>query len=150
MTQIIPIASGKGGVGKTLTTSNLGLALAQAGKTCIVVDLDLGAANLHTFLGIRNTQEGLGHFILRKENVLANLVVETAYPKLHIITGDGLVPGTANLPFYIKKKIQAGLGELVADYILLDLGAGTANNTLDFFLLATQGFLVTSLPEFSL
>lgn len=63
MTAIVPVASGKGGVGKTIATANLGISLAQAGKTVILADLDLGAANLHTILGIRNRQPGIGHII---------------------------------------------------------------------------------------
>ncbi|MBQ5646286.1 MAG: P-loop NTPase, partial [Treponema sp.] len=45
--QIIPVASGKGGVGKSLLSANLAIALGQAGKKVVLVDLDLGASNLH-------------------------------------------------------------------------------------------------------
>lgn len=49
---IFPIASGKGGVGKSLIATNLAIALAQAGKEVVLVDLDLGGSNLHLMLGI--------------------------------------------------------------------------------------------------
>ncbi len=58
MNTIIPIASGKGGVGKTIFTANLGIALANKGKTVIAIDLDLGSSNLHTCLGIKNRHPG--------------------------------------------------------------------------------------------
>ncbi|HPE35715.1 MAG TPA: P-loop NTPase, partial [Spirochaetales bacterium] len=54
MGTVIPVASGKGGVGKTVVAANLGLALSALGKTVVLVDLDLGGANLHTVLGVRN------------------------------------------------------------------------------------------------
>ncbi|MFW6363270.1 MAG: AAA family ATPase [Spirochaeta sp.] len=146
MTAIVPIASGKGGVGKTIVTANLGITLAQAGKTVILVDLDLGAANLHTILGIRNRQPGIGHVITKSEARIEDLVMETSIPRLHFLPGDALLPGTANLPFFTKKKIIRDLQNLVADYVLLDLGAGSNYNTVDFFLAGSFGVLVCT-PE---
>lgn len=146
MAHIIPFASGKGGVGKTLIVSNLGVALAQAGKTTILVDLDLGASNLHTLLGVRNRHSGLGNFIYKQEESLEALVVQTDVPRLYMIPGDSLLPGTANLPYFRKIKILKGLEGLVADYVFLDLGSGSAYNTLDFYLSSMMGVIVTT-PE---
>ena len=146
MTSIVPVASGKGGVGKTVCTANLGVALARAGKTVILADLDLGGSNLHTCLGVRNNRSGIGHFVNRQEDTLESLLVETAERRLFFIPGDSLLPGTANLPYFRKEKILKGLPQLVADFVLLDLGAGTAYNTLDFFLMSNSGLLVIT-PE---
>lgn len=146
MQNIIPVASGKGGVGKTITTANLGVALAEQGKTCILVDLDLGSSNLHTCLGVKNRHAGIGSLIYKKEESLENLIVETGIPKLYMIPGDALLPGTANLPFFRKRKIIKELSELTADYILLDLGAGSSYNVIDFFLISSSGIIVSS-PE---
>ena len=63
--RIIPIASGKGGVGKSLVAANLAIALGQAGKTVYLADLDLGGSNLHMILGVRPGREGLGTFLSR-------------------------------------------------------------------------------------
>ena len=60
---IIPIASGKGGVGKSFVSSNLAMALAQLGHRVIAVDLDFGGANLHSFLGLPNRYPGIGDFL---------------------------------------------------------------------------------------
>ena len=60
--QVLPIASGKGGVGKSLVAANLSVALAQAGKRVYLVDLDLGASNLHLLLGISGIKKGLGTY----------------------------------------------------------------------------------------
>ncbi|WP_282223710.1 nucleotide-binding protein, partial [Treponema pallidum] len=57
--QIIPIASGKGGVGKSLLAANLSIALGQAGKKVVVADLDLGASNLHLALGQKGNKHGV-------------------------------------------------------------------------------------------
>ncbi len=146
MNTIIPIASGKGGVGKTLLAANLGLALAGRGKTVVLVDLDLGASNLHTCLGIKNSQRGIASLILKQEKKLENLVVGTGFERLHFIPGDNLLPGAANLEYFAKSRILRELGKLPADYVLLDLGAGTSYNVVDFFLLSFRGIVVVK-PE---
>ena len=61
---IIPVAGGKGGVGKSILAANLAMALAQAGHETIAVDLDLGGSNLHSYLGISNTFAGVGDFLI--------------------------------------------------------------------------------------
>ncbi len=146
MKTILPIAGGKGGVGKTMFTANLGIALAQAGKTCILVDLDLGSSNLHTCLGIKNRHPGIGNYIYKQEDSLESLVLPTDTPQLYFVPGDSLLPGTANLPYFTKKKLIREIGQLVADYILLDLGAGSSYNVIDFFLISNTGLIVTT-PE---
>ena len=64
---IIPIAGGKGGVGKSLLTANLAIALSRMGRRTIAVDLDLGGANLHHFLGVANKYPGIGDFLVARE-----------------------------------------------------------------------------------
>jgi flagellar biosynthesis protein FlhG len=146
MNTIIPIASGKGGVGKTIFTANLAITLAKMGKTVIAIDLDLGSSNLHTCLGIKNHHPGIGNFIFKKDISLESLIVKTDIDHLYFIPGDSLIPGTANLQYFIKKKLIKGIQNLVADYILLDLGAGTSYNIIDFFLISKTGLILTS-PE---
>ena len=146
MAILIPIGSGKGGVGKTVFTANLGAALAASGRTVILVDLDLGGANLHTCLGVRNKNPGLGSLVWKKEKHLEALVIPTGMDRLFLIPGDNLLPGTANLEYFTKRRIIKELGELTADYVLLDLGAGAAYNVIDFWLMANNGILVTA-PE---
>ena len=146
MKQIIPIASGKGGVGKTTTVANLGISLTRKGKTVILIDLDLGESNLHTVMGVKNIKPGLGHFINKREDSFESLVQETGIDRLYLITGDSLFPGAANLPYFQKKKILKSIQNLTADYILLDIGSGSSYNVIDFFLIAPESLIVT-IPE---
>jgi flagellar biosynthesis protein FlhG len=143
---LIPIGSGKGGVGKTVFTANLGTMLAGYGKTVILVDLDLGGANLHTCLGMRNKHPGVGSIVWKKEKKLENLVVPAGTDRLFLVPGDNLLPGTANLDFFTKRRIMKELQELTADYVLVDLGAGASYNIVDFWLMAPNGIVVTT-PE---
>jgi flagellar biosynthesis protein FlhG len=146
MKQIIPVASGKGGVGKTTTVANLGISIARTGKTVILIDLDLGESNLHTVMGIKNTKPGLGHFINKREESFESLIQKTEIERLYMITGDSLFTGSANLPYFQKKKIIKSIQNLTADYILLDIGSGSSYNVIDFFLISPESLIVT-IPE---
>ena len=146
MNRIIPVASGKGGVGKSFLTVNLGVTLARMGKTVILVDLDLGCSNLHTFLGIRNTAAGIGNYLNKQCESLEELIIPTSVERLFFIPGDGLFTGAAQPHYFQKMKIIKELPSLVADYILLDLGAGTSHNIVDYYIPFNEGIVVT-VPE---
>lgn len=144
--QVWAVASGKGGVGKSFIASNLGLALAQSGKRVVVIDLDLGGANLHTHLGITRPKLSLSHFINGKKNELKELIEPLPDSSLGIISGASDHLDVANLKHFQKQKIIRHIAKLAADYVILDLGAGTTYNTLDFFNIADQGIL-SVIPE---
>ncbi|MFP4617924.1 MAG: P-loop NTPase [Spirochaetaceae bacterium] len=146
MNTILPVAGGKGGIGKTIFTANLGVALSQLGKTTVLIDLDLGSSNLHTCLGIKNRHPGIGSYIYKKADSLQSLIVETEVPSLFFIPGDSLFPGTANLPYFTKQKILKEIEAIPADFVILDLGAGSAYNTVDFYLSSSSGIILTT-PE---
>lgn len=140
------IGGGKGGVGKSLVTANTSICLALMGYKVIVVDLDLGGANIHTCLGLPIPEKTLSDYITKKVKTIEELIVPTPIKNLNIISGAQDDMGMANLKQMHKNKMLAKLKELDADYILLDLGAGTTFNTLDFFITANNGILVV-LPE---
>jgi flagellar biosynthesis protein FlhG len=142
--QIIPIASGKGGVGKSLIAANLAIALGQAGKKVYLADLDLGGSNLHMILGVRPQHGGLGTFLHRSDMPFNENITVTDYPNLFFIPGDSEIPGAANLTANQKHRIIRNLLNLQGDYLILDLGAGTHFNILDFFLISRRGIIVTT------
>lgn len=144
MANLLPIASGKGGVGKSSISVNLAVTLAKLDKKVVLADLDLGGANLHTLLGLRNNHAGLGNFIYKQTSDISELLQETSVPNLQFIAGDCLYPGTANITAGTKNRILKALSKLDADYVILDLGAGTTYNTLDFFLSTYNSILVTT------
>lgn len=141
---IVPVASGKGGVGKSLVSANLAIALAQAGKRVVLADLDLGGSNLHLILGVRAAGASLGSFLSDKATDFRSVIQTTDVPNLSFIPGDAEIPGLANLPSSQKRMLTRRLGALEADFLILDLGAGTGRNILDFFLLSGGGIVVTT------
>ena len=144
--QIWAVGGGKGGIGKSLITANTGIVLAQLGKRVVLIDADLGGANLHTCLGVPSPRATLGEFINRKVEELRDIVTETPVPNLHLISGAYDFLGAANPKHAQKIRLLRKIQSLDYDFILLDLGAGTSYNTLDFFLTAEQGVLAV-LPE---
>ena len=126
---IIPVASGKGGVGKSFISANLAIALAELGHKVIAVDLDFGGANLHSFLGLSNRNPGIGDFLQARIAELDELLVPSDIPNLQFLSGDGKTPFMANIAYAQKIKLISRLKKLPADYILLDLGAGSSFNT---------------------
>jgi len=144
--RVIPIASGKGGVGKSLVAANLAIAFAQSGRRVVLADLDLGASNLHLVLGIQAPKKGIGTFLGNMKSELKEVMTETDIRGLRFIPGDNEIPGTANLSMPQRKSLVKKLLGLKteADILILDLGAGTHQSILDFFLLSNQGIVVTA------
>ncbi len=144
--RIWPIGGGKGGTGKSFFTGSLGILLAKLGHRTLLVDLDLGAANLHTIIGIPHVEKSLSDFIRKKASCLEETVVPTPVPDLYLISGAMNPLDIANLAHEQKGKILRNITKLPYDSILLDLGAGTSFNTIDFFLLSDSGIFITT-PE---
>ncbi len=144
--RIWAVASGKGGVGKSLISSSLGLALSRQGRRVVLVDLDLGGANLHTCLGMPHPDVTLSDFIDSRDRTINEFVQPLQDLPAGLISGaaDGLE--VANLKHFQKQKIIRNLRHIHADYVILDLGAGTAFNTLDFFIAAERG-IISVVPD---
>lgn len=143
---LISIGGGKGGVGKSMVSANLAVNYAQAGMRVCLVDLDFGAANIHTIFGVRQPPKGLGEYFSTKRGQLEEFVVPTGIDNLQLIPGSGFVPELANLAHARKVKLIKQIQTLDFDLIILDLGAGSSYNVVDFFSM-TQASLVVTTPE---
>lgn len=144
--QIWSIGGGKGGIGKSLLTASLGWQLARTGKRVVLVDADLGGANLHTCLGLSNPERTLGDFIRRRAERIEDVAVETGFSGLRLISGASDFLGAANIKYPQKVRVLNRIRSLDVDVVLLDLGAGTSFNILDFFLISDVALLMV-VPE---
>jgi flagellar biosynthesis protein FlhG len=144
--QIWAIGGGKGGAGKSIITTILAFWLARMGKRTVLVDVDLGGANLHTLLGIKSPLKTLNDFITKKSEALEDICIDTQAQNLRLISGASDVLSLANPHFSQKIKLINHFSRLDADYVMLDLGAGTSFNVLDFFLAANKKIVVLT-PE---
>lgn len=142
--KIIPVAGGKGGVGKSVIAANLALSMSLYGKKTVIVDLDLGGSNIHTLLGLRNTNPGIGNFVSGRRYSINELLYPTEWENLYLIPGDVLVYGAGELTKSAKTRIVKGLLDIEADYIVVDLGGGVNFTIIDFFLISNSGLIVTT------
>lgn len=143
--RVIAVTSGKGGVGKTSFTVNLALALIEYGHRVLILDGDLGMANVDVACGItpRYTMEHL----LSGEKTLEEIIVQG--PRgLGILPGGSGVLEMANLERTRLVKVLSNLGRLekLADILLIDTGAGM-NHTVLNFLRAADDIIVLTTPE---
>ncbi len=145
-TAIWPIAGGKGGTGKSTLTANIGVGLSLLGYKVILVDCDLGGADLHLFFDQIAPARSLSHFLTKETATLKEVLLPTPSENLKLICGGNEMIGLANLPYVVKEKLVRHIKKLDADFVLIDLGAGTAFNTLDFFTLSDDGLVVCT-PE---
>ena len=106
MPTIISVASGKGGVGKSMVVSNLGLLLARKGQRVILVDMDIGGANLHILFGMFHPPSTLTDFFTSRTTNLEDMAHPLASPSfLRLIPGTGETLITANLQHAKKKRL---------------------------------------------
>jgi flagellar biosynthesis protein FlhG len=116
------------------------------GTDVILVDGDFGGANLHTALGLLEPEYTFFDFYtLQKEN-LNDIVLDTPVDNLRFISGACGTLGLANPKYFQKQRFMRELRKLDADHVILDLGAGSTYDVIDFFLLADEKIIVVT-PE---
>ncbi|HQM89747.1 MAG TPA: MinD/ParA family protein [Exilispira sp.] len=143
-TKIIAISSGKGGVGKTNFAVNLAIAYSKLGKKTIVMDADLGLANVNVILGVI-PKFNLYH-VIKNKKTMKEIVLDTPYG-IKIIAGASGFSQLANLSDEQRDAFIQSLSELeTADIIIIDTGAGVSNNVLSFILAADETIIITT-PE---
>lgn len=144
--KILSVGGGKGGIGKSFISTNLAVCLAHLGYKVSLVDLDLGAANLHTCLGVPHPKKGLFDFVSSESMELSDIAIDTQVPGLNLFAGGQEFWQQIRPHSSQKVRLISRLQQLMADYVILDLGAGTHVNTLDFFIFSHAGLLIV-VPE---
>jgi flagellar biosynthesis protein FlhG len=142
---VFSVTSGKGGVGKTNMSVNLACALQKQGKRCLILDADLGLANVDVLLGLA-PERNLFH-LFHEGATLDDILVRTQYG-FSILPAASGVSGMLSLDTGQKLELLEAVDvlEKEIDYLIVDTGAGINDNVL-YFNLAVQERLMILTPE---
>ena len=147
MGEAIVITSGKGGVGKTTTTANIGIGLAKEGKKVIVIDTDLGLRNLDVVMGLENRiVYNLVDVINGSCRMKQALIRDSRYPELYLLPSAQTKDKTAVSPEQMRKLTEEL--KMDFDFILLDCPAGIEQGFENAIAGADRAIVVTT-PEVS-
>ena len=144
--RVISIGGGKGGIGKSFVAANLAVELARRGQLVVLVDADLGGANLHTCLGMELPRRTLSDFVEHRVERIEDVVTPTAIPNLGLVSGAMDRLDAANPKHAQKMRLLRHIQAMDVDHTIVDVGAGTSLNVIDFFLVSDHGILVL-VPE---
>ena len=144
-TRVIAITSGKGGVGKTNLAVNLAVGLQQAGQQVLLIDADIGMANVNLLMGSVTNRSLLD---LLEDGVELEDVVEDGAAGVKYISGVAGVEAALGVNRLEQKKLHKKLSRCseLANIIIIDTGAGLNRNVIEFVLAAEEVLLVTT-PE---
>ncbi len=143
---IIAVGAGKGGVGKSFLSSSLAVLLSHFGFETLLVDLDLGAGNVHTCIGEGMSSIGVNEFLQQPNMAFSEVITPTRQKHLKLVTANTEAFDVANITEDQKSRLMSAIYSHRSDYIVLDLSAGTHDATLDFFLMAQRKIVVFT-PE---
>jgi flagellar biosynthesis protein FlhG len=141
--RLCTIGSGKGGVGKSFLAASMGVALARAGKSVILVDANLAAPNLYDYLGIKAPACTLFD-VLEGQAKLSDALIPTLEPQMRYLSCVSDELGMADLAPGRRQEMAECLSRLDADHVLIDGGSGVSFSVLDFFNLADEAVVVVS------
>ncbi len=145
MPKFISVGSGKGGVGKSVLSTNIACLLSRSGLSVTMVDLDAGGADIHILMGLFNPSCTLSDFIEKKVASLDEVTHRLeGFGKISVIPGTGDSLFTANMPAATRSKLLRHIRLIKSDVVIIDIGAGTHFNTLDFFRSADIHICVTT------
>lgn len=143
--QVITVTSGKGGVGKTNLAINLAIQLSKSGKKVIVLDADFGLANVEILLGIR-PKYNLADLLFNGKSL--NDIITIGLEGIGFISGGSGIYELMDMNKEQIIKLTKSLSELdkIADFIIIDTGAGI-NSSVTEFILASSQVLIVATPE---
>ena len=147
MCEVIVVTSGKGGVGKTTSTANIGTGLAKLGKNVVMIDTDIGLRNLDVVMGLENRIVYNPVDVCEGNCRIAQaLIKDKRYPNLCLLPSAQTRDKTAVTPDQMKELVEKL--KLDFDYILLDCPAGIEQGFKNAIASADRAIIVTT-PEVS-
>ena len=143
--RVVSVASGKGGVGKTIISVNLAIALSRLGVRVLVVDADFGLANIDIMLGV-TSKYNVSHFLKGEKDL--HEIIQLGHEGVRFISGGSGINELLNMDEKQLAGLLSGLVRLDSpiDFIIIDNGAGINDNILQMILSSSETIVVTT-PE---
>jgi flagellar biosynthesis protein FlhG len=143
--RVIAVASGKGGVGKTNLVVNLAIVMGQLGNKVVILDTDLGMANVDILFNLRHSYSLVD--VLKGHKDLSEVVLEGPY-NVKVIPGGSSLPEIVEMDHQQRERLLSQFSNLEEEgrIILIDCPAGLSRNVLSFVAAANDLLLVTT-PE---
>ena len=149
---MLAVGGGKGGVGKSIVSANVAGVLGNMGVRVLLIDLDVGSANLHTYFGLSVPQNTLARYLFAGQCDFSESIIQTPVEGVSLIAGgkdetwSDQAEINTNLFVQLWSEITQCKTRDLFDVVIFDLGAGNNKYALDFFSSAHLG-IVTVLPE---
>jgi flagellar biosynthesis protein FlhG len=137
---------GKGGAGRTLLSTTLGILLAKEGKDVVIFDGNLECANAHTALGMRQPPKTLSDFIRGKTQDINEIAVPTPFRNLRLISSSGDSISSVSPSSSVKNRLIKQVGSIACAHLFADIGPGLSSWPVDLFLEGDLQILVIT-PE---
>jgi len=131
--RIVSLGAGKGGVGSSMISANLGIFLAQIGKRVVLVDANLPDPGLHAWLGVKRPAKTIGDLLRGRSEHIEESVVPTSVTGLYLIAGSPNMFGEESLDIPIQERLLGRIRTLETDFVLVDLPSGLNPLALDMF-----------------
>ena len=143
--RVISVASGKGGVGKSIISVNLAVALSRLGVRVLVVDADFGLANIDIMLGV-TSKYNVSNFLRGEKSV--SEIIQLGHEGVRFISGGSGMNELLNMDEEQLAGLLSGLTQLESpvDMIIIDNGAGINDNILQMVLASSETIVITT-PE---
>lgn len=148
-TEIVVFSSGKGGVGKSVVATNFSLELVRMGKKVLLLDADIGLANVEIMLGVVPTYSVID--LIRGERSLEDITLKTEYG-LDLLSGGNGITEAVDMSNEMREYIIGELSKISFrnDYVIIDTGAGISKNVVDFLQFADRVYVVLTMEPTSI
>jgi flagellar biosynthesis protein FlhG len=142
--QLLVFGGNKGGVGRSVISTLISLSLAEQGHRTLLIDLNLGSANLHTLLGLMQITHNFERWILDPKKSFESICRPTSHPRLSLISSAGSIINIGDLSSNRLKQLVRDALNMEIDYIVIDIGSSLHTHHLDLLNMASHSFCITT------
>lgn len=147
---IIAVGGGKGGVGKSMVSTMLAIVLGQMGFEVVLVDADFSGSNLYGYVNMFRPEKSMQRFIDNRSRDINSLALDSPFPHVRFLTGTPQVAAHSQALHALRQNVRKHLAQLEAHFVIIDLGAGSSFQNLDFFLMADAPVVLSTCDSLAL